>query len=503
MADGVNPRFDFTAPLPDLAGVAAVHMIAVGGSGMSGIARLLLARGIALSGSDNNDVPVLAELRAAGAHITVGYFADTAGRVPDGAVVVISSAIQEDNPELAQVRQRGLSVLHRAQALGMLMGDQQGLAVAGANGKTTTSAMATVALRAVGADPSFAIGASIAGIGANAAPGAGSAFVVEADESDGSFVVYHPQVAIVTNIKDDHLDFYGTSATLHAAYRTFAETIRPGGLLVACADDEGSRALADERRAAGQRVLTYGRADDADLRLTDDGGSSFAWSGRLHLPDGLDLTLTLNVPGAHNLLNAAGVTLALTAGLGLPAEAVVAGLSRFRGTSRRFEPRGEAGGVRVVDDYAHNPGKLEAVVRTGLALRDGGRLVVLFQPHLFSRTRDAADGLAAALRLADRAIVMDVYGAREAPVAGITGRLVSDQVPGAVFAPDHGAALHAVIAVAQPGDLVLTVGAGDVTSLGALILQQLSAQSIAGAPAAATDPAGGPGGAFRPEAERP
>lgn len=474
MADGVNERFDFSAQLPQIADVSAVHMIAIGGSGMSGIARLLLARGVALSGSDNNDVPVLEELRSAGARVDVGYSADNVAAVPDDAVVVISSAIREENEELQEVRRRGLPVLHRSQALGMLMAGKVGLAVAGANGKTTTSGMTTVALRSAGVDPSFAIGADIAGIGANAAPGAGEAFVVEADESDGSFVVYHPKVAIVTNVKDDHLDFYGTSERLHLAYEEFAGTIQDGGLLVACADDEGSAALAKVARGRGVTVLTYGRSTDADLRLTDLTGTGFDWSGVLGFPGGPDLTLRLNVPGAHNLLNAAGVALALTAGLGLEPEAVVRGIEGFRGTSRRFEPKGEAGGVRLVDDYAHNPGKLEAVVRTGLALREGGRLLVLFQPHLYSRTLNAGAEMADALQLADQAFVMDVYGARESPVEGVTGALISDRVPGAAFVATHEAAVDAVVAAARPGDLVLTVGAGDVTSLGPKILQRLA-----------------------------
>ncbi|TWP35183.1 UDP-N-acetylmuramate--L-alanine ligase [Leekyejoonella antrihumi] len=476
MTDGVNDRFDFAAALPSLDRVPAVHLIAIGGSGMSGVARLLLARGVLVSGSDNVEVAVLEDLRAAGATVTVGYTAQTAAQLRDDVLVVVSSAIHEDNPELAEVRRRGLAVLHRAQALAMVMADADGIAVAGTNGKTTTSAMTVIALRACAADPSFAIGAPIAGIGANSAVGHGRSFVVEADESDGSFVVYHPQIALVTNIKDDHLDFYGTSATMHSAYATFAETIRPGGLLVACADDPGSAALAEAVQEGGRRALTYGHASDADLRIVAERGTGLDWHATLRMPDGRTLALRLAVPGLHNLLNAAGVLLALTEGLGLEAERVLAGLGQFAGTSRRFEPRGEAAGVRVVDDYAHNPGKLEAVIRTGLALRDGGRLIVLFQPHLYSRTRNAADGLARALSLADVALVMDVYGAREEPVAGVSGRLISDRVTGCQvdFVPDGAAAVAAVLAVAQRGDLVLTVGAGDITQLGPIILERLA-----------------------------
>ncbi|GGB18193.1 UDP-N-acetylmuramate--L-alanine ligase [Flexivirga endophytica] len=473
--DGTNHRFDFAAPLPSLSDLRAAHLIAIGGSGMSGVARLLLAAGVRVSGSDRGDSPVLQELHAAGAEVWVGQTAEGAQRVPDDAVVIVSSAIAEDNPELAAIRSRGLTVLHRAQALSVLMAGRAALAVAGANGKTTTSAMATVALRAAGADPSFAIGAPIAGIGANSGVGQGDSFVVEADESDGSFVVYRPQVAIVTSVRDDHLDFYGTSERLQQAYAEFADTIRDGGLLVACADDPGAAALAIRHRELGRRVVTYGRTADADLRLADESGTGFDWSGTLLPADGGRIPLRLKVPGAHNLQNATGVVLALTAGFGLSLERAAEGVGEFTGSARRLEPRGEAGGVRVIDDYAHNPDKLDAAVRAGLGLRDGGRLVAVFQPHLFSRTQHAAAGLAAALSLADVAVVLDVYPAREAPVPGVTGALVADRVTDAevVYAPTLDEAFQAVVDRARPGDLVLTLGAGDVTTLGARILQAL------------------------------
>lgn len=474
--DGVNRRFDFAAPLPALADIRAAHLIAIGGSGMSGVARLLLDAGVEVSGSDRAESAVLDELRAAGAEVRIGQTAEGAQLVPDDAVVVVSSAIAEDNPELAAVRARGIPVLHRAQALGVLLAGRSALAVAGTSGKTTTSAMATVALRAAGADPSFAIGAPIVGIGANSGVGQGDSFVVEADESDGSFVVYRPEVAIVTSVRDDHLDFYGTSERLRRAYADFADTIRAGGLLVACADDPGAAGLAARHREMGRRVVTYGRTADADLRLAEESGTGFDWSATLLPATGGRMPLRLKVPGAHNLQNAAGVALALTEGFGLPMEQVLAGLGEFGGTARRLEPRGEAGGVRVIDDYAHNPDKLDAAVRAGVGLRGGGRLIAVFQPHLFSRTQHAASGLAAALSLADVAIVLDVYPAREAPVPGVTGALVADQVTDAevVHAPTLDDALQATLDRARPGDLVLTVGAGDVTTLGPRILQALS-----------------------------
>lgn len=476
MPDGVNDRFDFTAALPAPQEVPAVHLIAIGGSGMSGVARLFLERGIPVSGSVNVEVPVMDALRTEGARIHIGHEASNLDALPDSAVVIVSSAIREDNPELAAARERGLRVLHRSQGIALLSADRAVLAVAGANGKTTTSAMATVALRGSGGDPSFAIGADIVGVGVNAAPGRGRAFVVEADESDGSFVVYRPDVAVVTNVRDDHLDFYGTSERLFEAYREFVATIADDGLLVACADDEGSARLAAASKATGRRVLTYGRSAEADLVVRDEHRAGLLQQAVLVGRDGIDLELTLNVPGSHNVLNAAGVVLALSSGLGVPATEVAAALADFRGTSRRFEPRGEARGVTVVDDYAHNAGKLEAVVSTGLDLRGDGRLIVVFQPHLYSRTRDAAGGMAQALLPADLAVVVDVYGAREEPIPGVSGRLISDQVPGAVFAPDLDAAVETVLEHARPGDLVLTVGAGDITTIGPRILSGLDGQ---------------------------
>ncbi|GAB3585042.1 UDP-N-acetylmuramate--L-alanine ligase [Calidifontibacter terrae] len=474
MSDGVNERFDFAVELPDIKLTQHAHFIAIGGSGMSGVARLMMARGVQVSGSDNAESPVLDKLRAAGAAVAVGNSADNLVGLPDTAIVVISSAITEDNPELAAARSRGLQVLHRAQALAMTMGGRVGLAVAGANGKTTTSGMAVAALRALGEDPSFAIGAEIVGIGANSGVGAGAAFVVEADESDGSFVVYRPRIAIVTSVRDDHLDFYGTTENLQQAYRDFVDTIEPGGLLVVCADDPGAADLGRWAAAAQRRVITYGVAEGADVSIADL--SERGWSGRATLRNsgGEPIQLQVEVPGLHNLQNAAGVVAALIHGLGLPEADAVASVAAFRGTSRRSELKGEVGGVRVVDDYAHNGGKLAAMVASGRSLRGAGRLVAVFQPHLYSRTRDQADAMARALDGADVAIVMDIYGAREQPMPGVS----SDLIAAAMTRPctrTHSAqeTVDLVAAIVRPGDLVITIGAGDVTQLGPRILDRL------------------------------
>ncbi len=471
-------RFDLLAPVPPAAELGRVHFIAIGGAGMSGVARIMLAEGLTVSGSDAKESPVLRALAAEGARVHVGH---DAALVDTADTVVISSAIRDDNPELVAARARGLLVLHRSQALASTMGGSRRVAVAGANGKTTTTSLLTVALQACGVDPSFAVGGELAKHGTNAHLGSGDIFVVEADESDGSFLVYRPDVAIVTSVQPDHLDFYGDLATVEEAYRAFVDTLTPGGLLVVCADDPGARALADGARSEGIRVLTYGEAPDADVRVTDLTHRGLAWGAELVVGESRH-PLRLLVPGRHNVLNATAAFAAATAGLGQPADRVLAGLAGFTGTRRRFEPKGLVAGVQVVDDYAHNPGKVAAVVSTARQLvtdAGRGRLVVVFQPHLYSRTRDFATALGESLAGADVVVVMDVYAAREDPEPGVSGRLVATAVTAARpetvvhYVPRWSAVAETVARVVRPGDLVLTVGAGDVTMVGPEILLRL------------------------------
>ena len=484
--DGVNPRFSFTDPVPPVERLGRVHLVAIGGAGMSAVARLLLARGVRVTGSDAADGPVLQALRDAGAErVTAGH---DAAHIADVDTLVISSAVRDDNVEVAAARAAGLTVLHRSQALAALMASDHRVAVAGANGKTTTTAMLVVGLVAAGADPSYAAGAEIAQLGTNAAIGDGRDFVVEADESDGSFLVYRPHVAVVTNVQPDHLDFYGTEDHVRAAYGRFADSVEEGGLLVVCHDDAGSRALGDRARAAGRRVVTYGYDEGADLRVASTVPDGLGTRSTL-LRDGAELSLDLLVPGPHNVLDACAALLAATDGCGADTGAVLAGLAGFTGARRRFEVRGEVGGVTVVDDYAHNAPKVAAVVSTAaeIVARSGrGALRVVFQPHLYSRTRDFAEGFAAALAPADHVVLLDVYGAREAPVEGVTSALVGDPLealPGerrVVVGPSVEEAVAQVVSAAEPGDLVLTVGAGDVTRLGPLVLDGLRARAAAG-----------------------
>ena len=320
--------------------------------------------------------------------------------------------------------------------------------------------------------------------------GAGDAFVVEADESDGTFVVYRPDIAVVTNVEPDHLDFYGTPAAVAEAYAEFAATVAPGGLLVASQDDPGARALADAQRAAGRRVVTFGVDPAADLCVVSSSPGGLGTRSLARMPDGTERELVLSVPGAHNVANACAALLAGVVGLDADPDAVLRGLAGFTGARRRFELRGEVGGVTVVDDYAHNPAKVAAVVSTAadVVARSGvGRLRVVFQPHLYSRTRDFAAEFAAALAPADHVVLLDIYGAREDPEPGVTSALVGDPLaarPGSRLvevglAPAD--AVASVVAAAGPGDLLLTVGAGDVTALGPQIVDALRAKGTGAA----------------------
>ncbi|MEZ0449441.1 UDP-N-acetylmuramate--L-alanine ligase, partial [Cellulomonas sp. ICMP 17802] len=443
------------------ADLGRVHLIGVGGAGMSAVAALLAARGVVVSGSDAADGPALPALREAGVDVHVGHDA----ALVDGAdTVVISSAVRESNPELARARELGLRVLHRSEALAALMVDRDAVAVAGAHGKTTTSAMIATALLHAGADPSFAIGGTVFsadGPLGGGRDGAGPAFVAEADESDGSFLAYAPLVAVVTNVEPDHLDHYGSAEAFEDAFVAFAGRIRPGGALVACADDAGAvrlvhrvRDMLAERDVA---VVTYGTSPAADVRVGDLVADAGRWVFELVTADART-TVRLAVPGAHNVLNAAAAWAAVRR-LGLPDAAD--GLGAFRGTGRRFEDRGTAGGVRVVDDYAHHPTEVAAILRAARSVAGEGRVLVLFQPHLFSRTRTFAAEFGAAFDLADVVVVTDVYAAREDPDPAVTGALIVDHVPTpgkAVFVADKEAAARAVAAAARPGDLLLTMG---------------------------------------------
>ena len=451
-----------------------VHFVGIGGAGMSGIARILLARGVPVSGSDAKESTMLAALRALGARIYVGH---DAANVDEVDTVVVSSAIRPTNPELVEASARGLRVLPRAAALAAVMVGRKGIAVAGTAGKTTTTSMLTVALQHCGADPSFAIGGDLNEPGSGAHHGSGDYFVAEADESDGSFLLLSPFAAVITNVEPDHLDHYADEAAVEAAFVSFSATLDPQGFLVTCADDPGARRVAALAQSAGVEVISYGTAQDADLRIEQlhlDGHTSD--SDIVHHGRRMG-RLTLQVPGEHNVRNAAA-TLAVGLRLGMPYEQLAAGLAGFRGARRRFELKGVEGGVRVYDDYAHHPTKLTAALRAAREVAGDGRLVVAFQPHLFSRTAAFAREFGRALALADEVVVMDVYAAREDPVPGVTGALVADAVPlpyiRVTYQPSWSAVAAELVARSAPGDLVMTIGAGDVTLIGPEVLSLLA-----------------------------
>jgi UDP-N-acetylmuramate--alanine ligase len=463
-------------PVP-LGELGRVHFAGIGGAGMSGIARIMLARGVSVSGSDSAASPVLDALAEAGAKTHVGHDVDNLG---DADTLVVSSAIRDDNPELIEARRRGVRVLHRAGALASLMFGRRVIAVTGTHGKTTTTSMIATALLETGADPGYAIGGTLAATGTNAADGAGPDFVAEADESDGSFLMYAPDAAVVTNVEADHLDNYGTAEAYQASFERFITRIKPGGLVVTCVDDPGTRKLADKARGQGLRVRTYGEAPDADYRVTEIAVHGMQTGFWLRSHDGpfgeMDLDVSVGVPGSHNALNAAAALTAVVE-LGTEPGRAAAALGRYRGAARRMEPKGAAAGVRVLDTYAHHPTELAADLRAARELAGGsGRVIAVFQPHLYSRTRIFAADFGAALGLADEAVVLDVYAAREDPEPGVTGALVADAVPGgkARYVPDFDDTPAAVAAIAMAGDVVLTMGAGDVTRLGPLILRQLA-----------------------------
>ena len=420
------------------------HLIGIGGAGMSVVAELLASRGATVEGSDREDSAVLEHLRSVGVRVYVGH---DASHVDPAAVVVVSTAIRESNPELAIARERGQRVIHRSQALALAASGMRFVGVAGAHGKTTTSGMLAIALAACGLDPSVAVGGVLPQLGTGAHLGAGDVFVAEADESDGSFLNYSPSIEIVTNVEPDHLDRYHSREEFEQIFVEFARRMVPGGLLVTCAEDEGAVRLASAARAEGLRVVTYGRAGRAlhtpdvvisDVRVEARGASaSLAWGDR-------SAELVMGVPGEHNVLNAAG---AWVAGIecGLDPQAVADGLGQFTGAARRFEAR---------------------------VVADGGAVTVVFQPHLYSRTRIFAERFAAALSGADHVVLAGIYGAREDPEPGVDSTLISSRVPGATYVEDMHEAARLAASLTPEGGVCVTMGAGSITRCGTDVLDE-------------------------------
>ena len=451
--------------------LSRVHLIGIGGSGMSGVARILLARDSVVTGSDVKDSRPVRALRSMGAHIAVGHDAanlELAGELPT-VVVVSFAAIPQDNPELAAAQAHGIPVIRRSDLLGELMAGYRQVLIAGTHGKTSTTSMAVAAMQAAGLDPSFAIGGQLNRSGTNAHHGTGDAFVAEADESDASLLRYAPDIAVVTNIEPDHLDYFGTAQAYHQVFEDFADRLTDTGHLVVCLDDVHAAALGERCVEKGLSVLGYGTTDAAALHPQVPLGAEIintevteaGTEARVRIDD-REITVTLQIPGQHMVLNGAG---ALLAGhlAGGDLDQLAAGLSDFNGVRRRFEYRGTASGVRVFDDYAHHPTEVTAVLQAARqkvdAEGDGARVIVIFQPHLYSRTIEFAEEFAAALSLADAAVVLDIYGAREKPVEGVSSRIITDSMTAETVAyePDFSRAPETVRALVEEGDLVFII----------------------------------------------
>lgn len=440
------------------------HFIGAGGAGMSGIALVLAERGVRVTGSDLKGSRYSRALEAAGVPVAIGHASENLG---DPQVVVVSSAIPESNPELAEARRRGIPVWPRAQMLAHLAGQRDTIAVAGTHGKTSTSSMIATMLSRMGLAPTFLIGGEVDGFDTNAVNGSGDHYVVEADESDGSFVHLEPRIAIVTNVEADHLDHYGTLEAVESTFCEFMERVPDDGVLVICGDDARLVELAG---TTGRQTVTYGFAETCDIRCRILERSGVGTRFEVEVPGGERAESLTRVPGAHMVANATAA-LATAWVLELDLALAATALAEFTGVRRRFDLIGEAGGVTVVDDYAHHPTEVRATLT---AARELGfeRVIVLFQPHRYSRTDALAEDFAQAFGHADRSILMDVYSAGESPIPGVSGKTVLDALlrthprSQVTYLPHRADVVPYLSSRVRAGDLVLTMGAGDVTTIG-------------------------------------
>jgi UDP-N-acetylmuramate--alanine ligase len=454
--------------------LGTVHLIGIGGVGMGGLARLLLTRGVPVSGSELREWPALAALRALGGTV---HMAHEAANLDGVDTVVYSTAIPQDHVEIVEARRRGLRVLHRSEALAAAMTGRRTIAVAGTHGKTTTTSIMTVILQHAGEDPSFVIGGEISAAGSNGHHGSGSYFVAEADESDKSFLIYRPHVAIITNIEGDHLNNWGDLAGLKAGFHEFAELTDVDGFVVTCADDDGVQDLIAALRAAGRTVYTYGESAGADLRITDVVSSVQGVRYQATL-DGTPLgEISLALPGRHMGLNAAAAVLTAMR-LGIPLQKITEALASFPGVRRRFERKGTVAGVRVYDEYAYHPTAVKAALRTLREVAGDGRLVVVFQPYRVYRTRDLQAELAEGLAIADEVIVMEVFGPGEqrGPGEGGVALTAAIDLPAShkIFLPSWEDVPAEVLRRSRPGDVVVTMGAPPISMMGDELLSALA-----------------------------
>ena len=443
-----------------LARSGAVHFMGVAGAGMSALAELIARGGGRVTGCDTRPGAVADALQQHGIAVYAGH---DAAHVHEATALVVTAAVAADHPEVAAARARGIPVLKRAQVLGAVVNAGTALAIAGTHGKTTTTAAATAILESAQLDPTGFVGGRMLAWGGGLRAGTSDIYVVEADEYDRSFLTLHPAAAVVTNIEPDHLDSYGDYAGLQDGFLQFLGQVRAGGVVAICIDDQGARTVAER---LSRDVLTYGTSADAQLRAADirqDGRSmTFTMVERGTLLG----TMTIAVPGVHNVRNALGA-FALARAVGASFEDARAALAQFTGVSRRFQEIGTARSVTVVDDYAHHPTEIAATLAAARGMYPARRLVAVFQPHLYSRTRDLSEAFGEALAAADAVWVSDVYAAREQPIAGITGELVARAARAAGaervhYVPEEHALFAELSTVVSPGDVVVAMGAGDI-----------------------------------------
>jgi UDP-N-acetylmuramate--alanine ligase len=452
-----------------------IHFVGIGGIGMSGIAELLANLGYDVSGSDARASEITERLSGLGVTVAIGH---SPAQVAGADLVVVSSAIAPDNPEVNAARLGGIPVIPRAEMLAELMRLQRGIAVAGAHGKTTTTSMVALVLERAGLDPTAVIGGRLSAFGSNARLGRGAYMVAEADESDRSFLKLSPSIAVITNLDREHMETYGSFEEIQRAFEEFANKVPFDGLVVACADDPGIRAILP---SISRPVVTYGLERDAHLTATDVALKPFGSTSRVWLQRGKDRTLagplTLAVPGRHNIANAlAAVAIGLE--LKIPFARIASALAEFQGAERRFQRLGEARGVLVVDDYGHHPTEIRAVVAAARTLNR--RLVIVFQPHRYTRTAQLLEEFGPSLAGADEIVLTDIYAAGERPLPGVTLEALAAAVRRAATVPLHVVAAVAdlparVAAIARPGDVVVTLGAGSIGTVGRRLLEELQA----------------------------
>jgi UDP-N-acetylmuramate--alanine ligase len=447
-------KSDFSRPVPERFG--AVHFVGIGGAGMSGIALMFAKAGMTVTGSDARATETVDALRANSIAVSIGHAASNIGTAD---TLVVTGAIAEDNPEFVEALARGIPIVHRAQALAWLTRETRLVAVAGAHGKTTSTAMIVTALLALDADPSFVNGGVIRSLGVSAGRGSGEVFVVEADESDGSFLLYDKAISLITNVDPDHLDHYGSERAFEQAFVEFAQT--SSERVVISSDD--ARAVSVTTSLDARTVTTFGQAETADVRLhsvVSAATVSFTinWLGA-------DYSTTLAVAGLHNAINAAGAFGVLMA-LGFEPQKALDAIATFGGTERRFELRGTVNGISVYDDFAHHPTEIRAALSGARGVVGAGRLIPIFQPHLYTRTRDMAAEFATVFEsLADVTLIVPIYGARQEPIDGVTGELISALFQDASrvqYLAEWSAAIDAAVAIARPGDFIVPMGGGDI-----------------------------------------